>query len=165
MSPPTLVFTRLRTIPLPCCLCLCVSVSAPQSILRAARGNTQELDVQLQRHECRHNVLPVLCDGLESGLIHRSTVCHAARTSGLRCPTHHRSKHAPPVPLTVPAAVVHYGIFFAMVLIISLAYFLARLFHALNLMPKKFGKDFKEKKARSVAFSTIFFVVFLLPVW
>ena len=59
---------------------------------------------------------------------------------------------------------VHYGIFFAMVLIISLAYGLARLFHALNLMPKKFGKDFKEKKARSVALSTMFFVVFLLPV-
>ena len=55
--------------------------------------------------------------------------------------------------------------FFAMVLIISLAYGLARLFHALNLMPKKFGKDFKEKKARSVALSTMFFVVFLLPVW
>ena len=53
--------------------------------------------------------------------------------------------------------------FFAMVLIISLAYGLARLFHALNC--KKFGKDFKEKKARSVALSTMFFVVFLLPVW
>ena len=55
--------------------------------------------------------------------------------------------------------------FFAMVLIISIAYGLARLLHALNFMPKKYGKDFKEKKARSVALSTILFVVFLLPVW